>query len=42
MIIKPAEDTPLSCFRFVELLREAGLPDAWCQLLVVNDMEVAA
>jgi len=41
VIIKPAEDTPLSCFRFVELLREAGLPDAWCQPLVVNDMEVA-
>ena len=41
VIIKPAEDTPLSCFRFVELLREAGLPDAWCQPLVVSDLDVA-
>ena len=40
-IIKPAEDTPLSCFRFVELLREAGLPEGWCQPLVVSDLEVA-
>lgn len=41
VIIKPAEDTPLSCFRFVELLREAGLPEAWCQPLVVSDLSVA-
>lgn len=41
VIVKPAEDTPLSCFRFVEILREAGLPDAWCQALVVKDLTVA-
>jgi len=41
VIIKPAEDTPLSCFRLVELLRAAGLPEAWCQPLVVSDLEVA-
>ncbi|MFQ5627401.1 MAG: aldehyde dehydrogenase family protein [bacterium] len=41
VIVKPAEDTPLSCFRFVEILREAGLPEAWCQALVVNDLNVA-
>ena len=41
VIIKPAEDTPISCFRFVELLREAGLPEAWCQPLVVTDLDVA-
>jgi acyl-CoA reductase-like NAD-dependent aldehyde dehydrogenase len=41
VIIKPAEDTPLSCFRLVELLREAGLPAAWCQPLVVADLDVA-
>ncbi|MCF7996828.1 MAG: aldehyde dehydrogenase family protein, partial [Chromatiaceae bacterium] len=28
VIIKPAEDTPLSCLRFIDLLREAGLPPA--------------
>lgn len=41
VIVKPAEDTPLSCMRFVEILREAGLPDAWCQALVVKEVNVA-
>ena len=41
VIVKPAEDTPLSCIRFVEILREAGLPDAWCQVLVANDIPTA-
>ena len=41
VIIKPAEDTPLSCFRFVEMLRAAGLPQAWCQSFIVEDLEVA-
>lgn len=41
VIVKPAEDTPLSCYRFVSLLHEAGLPVSWCQALVVNDLEVA-
>ena len=41
VIIKPAEDTPLSCYRFVAILREAGLPEEWCQALVVSDLEVA-
>lgn len=41
VIIKPAEDTPLSCFRFVEILREAGLPDEWCQALVTDNRDVA-
>lgn len=42
IIIKPAEDTPLSCFDLINILREAGLPVAWCQALVVNDLEVAS
>ncbi len=41
VIIKPAEDTPLSCFRFVQILREAGLPDEYCQPVVVSDLSVA-
>ena len=41
VIIKPASETALSCFRFVELLREAGLPDAWCQPLLTINNEVA-
>jgi len=42
VIVKPAEDTPLSCFRFVEILREAGLPDEWCQALTVSDLDIAS
>lgn len=41
VIVKPAEDTPLSCFRFVEILREAGLPEEYCQACVTSDHEVA-
>lgn len=41
VIVKPAEDTPLSCFRFVEMLHEAGLPEEWCQALLVSDMNTA-
>ena len=41
VIVKPAEDTPLSCFRFVQILHEAGLPEAWCQALVTKQMTVA-
>ena len=37
VIIKPAQTTPLSCLRFVEILHEAGLPDGWCQALVVEN-----
>lgn len=41
VVVKPAEDTPLSCYRFISILREAGLPDGWCQALVVSDLDVA-
>ncbi|MBV8135656.1 MAG: aldehyde dehydrogenase family protein [Deltaproteobacteria bacterium] len=41
-IVKPAEDAPLSCFRFVEILREAGLPEAWGQALVTATRDDAA
>ncbi|HYI69744.1 MAG TPA: aldehyde dehydrogenase family protein [Skermanella sp.] len=40
VIVKPAEATPLSCLRFVAILREAGLPEAWCQVLVTESREV--
>ncbi|MCP4042941.1 MAG: aldehyde dehydrogenase family protein, partial [Gammaproteobacteria bacterium] len=42
VIVKPAEDTPLSCFRFVEIVREAGLPDEWCQALLTSNLGVAS
>ncbi len=41
VIVKPAGDTPLSCLRFVELLHEAGLPEAWCQAIVTDTNETA-
>ena len=37
--VKPASATPLSCLSFVDILREAGLPDAWARpLLIANDV----
>ena len=30
VIVKPANDTALSCFNFVNILREVGLPDEYC------------
>jgi acyl-CoA reductase-like NAD-dependent aldehyde dehydrogenase len=41
VIVKPAADTPLSCLRFVQILREAGLPDGWCQVMITDDRETA-
>ena len=41
VIVKPSEDTPLSCLRFVQILHEAGLPAAWCRALVIEDLSVA-
>lgn len=41
VVVKPAEDTPLSCFRFVEILRQAGLPEQWCQAMVAADLNTA-
>ncbi|MES9835144.1 MAG: aldehyde dehydrogenase family protein [Candidatus Thiodiazotropha sp.] len=41
VIVKPAEDTPLSCMRFIGMLREAGLPAGWAQALMTRDLDVA-
>lgn len=41
VIVKPAGATPLSCMRFVQILREAGLPAAWCQGAVTRSTAVA-
>jgi acyl-CoA reductase-like NAD-dependent aldehyde dehydrogenase len=35
-IVKPSADTPLSCFRVVKLMHEAGLPPEWGQALFVD------
>jgi len=39
-LVKPAGDTPLSCIRFVQMLREAGLPEEWCQVALAENHEV--
>ncbi len=41
VVVKPAKAAPLSCFRLVQILREAGLPEEWCQPLVTVDLDVA-
>jgi acyl-CoA reductase-like NAD-dependent aldehyde dehydrogenase len=41
VIVKPAMTTPLTCIRFVELIREAGLSEAWCQTAIIKDKSVA-
>ena len=41
VIVKPADITPLSCFAFVKILYEAGLPKEWCQIVVPQDLDVA-
>ena len=37
VIIKPALTTPLSCLVFVEILKEAGLPEGWCQAIICEN-----
>lgn len=41
VIVKPAITTPLSCLDFVALVREAGLPEPWCQTFITADNELA-
>lgn len=41
VIVKPAEDTPLSCFRLVNILREAGLADEYCMAVMTESLEVS-
>ena len=39
IIVKPAGATPLSCLSLIDILREAGLPEAWARpILVTNDI----
>ncbi|WP_423332037.1 aldehyde dehydrogenase family protein [Rhizobium wenxiniae] len=41
VIVKPAAVTPLSCLRLVDLLREAGLEECWCQTCITSDNGLA-
>ena len=42
VIVKPASTTPLSCLQFQELIVEAGLPAAWCQVVLCTDANAEA
>ena len=37
VIIKPALTTPLSCIEFMKILKEAKLPEGWCQCVICNN-----
>ncbi|MCB0408991.1 MAG: aldehyde dehydrogenase family protein [Flavobacteriales bacterium] len=37
VIVKPALTTPLSCIAFVDILKQAGLPEGWAQVLICSD-----
>lgn len=39
VIVKPARSTPLSCLAFNDILKEAGLPEGWCQTIVCNNAD---
>lgn len=41
VIVKPAQSTPLSCLRFIEILRAAGLPEEWAIPVVTADTALA-
>ncbi|NVJ65140.1 MAG: aldehyde dehydrogenase family protein [Gammaproteobacteria bacterium] len=41
VIVKPASDTPLSCIAVREILIEAGLPKAWCQVFISDNNTTA-
>ncbi len=41
VIVKPAEETPLSCARLVSIFYEAGLPPEWCQMVMPESVELA-
>lgn len=37
VIVKPALTTPLSCIAFVDILKQAGLPEGWAQVIICSD-----
>jgi len=41
VIVKPADDTPLSCFRLIEIFHQAGLPPEWCQAVAPINHQIA-
>ena len=41
VIVKPAEDTPLSCKKIIEMLYDAGLPEERCHFVLPKNLELA-
>ncbi len=41
VIVKPAEDTPLSCLRLVRLFHQAGVPAGWLQCVVPESRDLS-
>ncbi len=41
VLVKPADDTPLSCLALVRLFHEAGLAADWCQFVMPADLTLA-
>lgn len=41
VLIKPAPATPLTCLHFIGLVHEAGLPEPWCQAVILDDNALA-
>lgn len=39
VLIKPSLSTPLSCAGFIDILREAGLPEPWARCIIINNAE---
>lgn len=37
VLIKPSLSTPLSCLNLLSLLKDAGLPEDWCQSVICDD-----
>ena len=41
VLIKPASATPLCCIEFVKLVRQAGLPEAWCDTIITAETRLS-
>jgi acyl-CoA reductase-like NAD-dependent aldehyde dehydrogenase len=37
VLVKPASTTPLSCLAFADLMKEAGVPQDWMQVLIIDN-----
>ncbi|MRI31856.1 aldehyde dehydrogenase [Endozoicomonas sp. OPT23] len=41
VIVKPSEDTPVSCLKLADMFHQAGLPLSWLQVLITDSIPVA-